>query len=75
MDALSPCFARGFISKGAVLCFDDWNVNRAIPTYGERRAWAELVDKFKIEASHSGDYSMAGTKFIIHSYQGVPPGD
>ena len=24
MDALVPCFERGFISKGAVFCFDDW---------------------------------------------------
>jgi O-methyltransferase len=72
MDALEPCFARGFISRGAVLCFDDWNANRAIPTVGERQAWKELVEKFEIEASSGGDYSVGGTRFIIHSYRGMP---
>jgi hypothetical protein len=73
MDALVPCFERGFISKGAVLCFDDWNCNEADPEAGERKAWADLVSRFKIVASHSGDYSIQGTKFIIHSYRGMKP--
>jgi O-methyltransferase len=75
MDALEPCFARGFVSEGAVLCFDDWNVNRSIPEHGERRAWSELVERFDIKASHSGDYAASGTKFIIHSYQGMRSDD
>ena len=73
MDALVPCFERGFISKGAVVCFDDWNCNEADPEAGERKAWADLVSRFKIVASHSGDYSIQGTKFIIHSYRGMKP--
>ncbi|BAM88517.1 conserved hypothetical protein [Bradyrhizobium oligotrophicum S58] len=73
MDALVPCFERGFISKGAVLCFDDWNCNEADPEAGERKAWADLVSRFDIVASHSGDYSIQGTKFIIHSYRGMKP--
>lgn len=72
MDALEPLFERGMISVGAILCFDDWNANRAIPTVGERRAWKELVEKFDIEASSGGDYSVGGTRFIIHSYRGIP---
>jgi hypothetical protein len=73
MDALVPCFERGFVSEGAVICFDEWSVNRAIPAYGERRAWAELVERFQIKASHCGDYAINGTKFIIHSYVGMLP--
>ncbi|MGC2778672.1 MAG: TylF/MycF/NovP-related O-methyltransferase [Bradyrhizobium sp.] len=73
MDALVPCFERGFISKGAVLCFDDWNCNEADPEAGERKAWTDLVSRFNIVASHSGDYSIQGTKFIIHSYSGMKP--
>ncbi|MGJ4906709.1 TylF/MycF/NovP-related O-methyltransferase [Bradyrhizobium oligotrophicum] len=73
MDALVPCFERGFISKGAVLCFDDWNCNEADPEAGERKAWADLVSRFDIVASHSGDYSIQGTKFIVHSYRGMKP--
>lgn len=75
IDALVPCFARGFVSRGAVLCFDDWNCNRSLPEYGERRAWAELVERFEIQASHCGDYSASGTKFIIHSYKGIHAAD
>jgi hypothetical protein len=75
IDALVPCFANGFISRGAVICFDDWNVNRSIPSHGERRAWTELVERFQIEASHSGDYAATGTKFIIHSYSGMSAAD
>jgi O-methyltransferase len=71
IDALVPCFERGFISKGAVICFDDWNCNEADPESGERKAWADLVSRFKIVASHSGDYSIQGTKFIVHSYRGM----
>jgi len=72
MDALAPCFERGFISKGAAICFDDWNCNEANPEAGERKAWADLVSRFEIVASHSGDYSIQGTKFIVHSYRGMP---
>ena len=72
MDALVPLFERGMISTGAVICFDDWNANRAIPTTGERQAWKELVEMFAIEASNSGDYSVGGTRFLIHSYRGIP---
>jgi O-methyltransferase len=73
MDALVPCFERGFISRGAAICFDDWNCNEADPEAGERKAWADLVNRFKIVATHSGDYSIQGTKFIIHSYRGMKP--
>ncbi len=72
MDALVPCFERGFISKGAAICFDDWNCNRADPEYGERKAWADLVKQFSIVATHSGDYSIQSTRFIVHSYRGMP---
>jgi hypothetical protein len=72
MDALVPCFERGFISKGAAICFDDWNCNQADPEYGERKAWADLVKRFSIVATHSGDYSIQSTRFIVHSYRGMP---
>jgi len=71
IDALEPCFANGYISPGAVFLFDDWNCNHADPACGERRAWAELVEKFNIKASFSGDYSELGSKLIVHSYDGI----
>ncbi len=72
MDALAPLFERGMVSTGAILCFDDWNANRAISQTGERRAWKELTERFEINASHCGDYACSGTRFIIHSYRGIP---
>jgi len=73
LDALSPCFARGLVSEGAAICFDDWNPNRASPRHGERRAWAELTSQFEIVASDYGPYSWGGHKFLIHSYKGIRP--
>lgn len=71
MDALTPCFERGFISRGAMLCFDDWNCNRADPSCGERAAWTDLVERFNIVAGNCGDYATAATRFVIHSYDGM----
>ncbi len=71
MDALVPCFQRGMVSEGAMIHFDDWNCNRASPDFGERRAWAELVERYGISASHCGDYSWHGHKLIVHAYKGM----
>jgi O-methyltransferase len=71
MDALVPCFERGMVSEGAMIHFDDWNCTRASPDFGERRAWAELVERYDIAASHCGDYSWHGHKLIVHSYNGM----
>ena len=71
MDALVPCFERGMVSEGAMIHFDDWNCNRASPAYGERRAWAELIDRYGIEASYCCDYSWHGHKLIVHAYKGM----
>jgi hypothetical protein len=71
IDALTPCFENGYVSKGAIICFDEWNSNQADPSYGERKAWSELVEKFGIVSSHCGDYGSISTRFIIHSYHGI----
>lgn len=68
MDCLTPLFARGQITQGAQLIFDDWNCNRADNRFGERRAWIELVEKFNIEPEELNHSSWAGTRFIIHGY-------
>jgi len=71
MDALMPCFERGFITDGAIICFDDWNCNKSSDAFGERRAWKELVEKYNIKFSHAGNYGWACTKMIIHSYDSI----
>ena len=69
MDALEPLFARGMVSEGAVLFFDDWNCNRSSQQMGERRAWRELCEKYRIDFHDGGDYSWGGHKLIVHEYQ------
>jgi O-methyltransferase len=47
---------RGFITEGAIICFDDSNCNQASDAFGERRAWIELAEKYNINFSHAGNY-------------------
>lgn len=68
MDALSGLFSRKLIAKGAYLFFDDYNCNRADPKFGERRAWAECIEKFNIQYSDAGEYGILSHKFIVHEY-------
>lgn len=69
LDALDPLFARGLVSEGALLLFDDWNCNRASPRYGQRRAWSELAARHAVEYSDEGGYAAAGHKLIVHGYR------
>lgn len=70
-DVLEHCFGGGVISPGAAVHFDDWDCNRADPRFGERRAWAEAVDRFAVEFSDCGQYGWGGRKFLVHAYRGV----
>src|SRR5204863_5482943 len=67
-DVLDGLLSRGMITDGASLYFDDWDCNTADPMLGERRAWAEMVEKYKIRFSDMGAYGMACHRFIVHSY-------
>lgn len=68
IDVLDPLFKRNQISPGAMILFDDWNCNAADPNLGEKKAFAEVVEKYKIQYSDAGSYGAACHKFIIHSY-------
>jgi hypothetical protein len=69
IDALGPLFARGQISKGAMICFDDWNCGQASPEHGERRAWRDLTERHRIVQSEWRSYSSMGKAFFIHGYR------
>lgn len=71
-EVLEHCFSRGLVSEGAAVFFDDWSCNRSSPELGERRAWAEVVERYGIRASDCGEYGGWGWKFIVHSYEGMP---
>lgn len=68
MDVLVPLFARGQVQKGAYIFFDDWSCNRGDPALGERRAWAECVERFHIEASDQCAYGIFARCFAVHDY-------
>ena len=69
IDVLDNLFHAGMISEGALLLFDDWNCNKASNAFGERRAWAECVEKYHVHYSDEGSYGWASHKFIIHDYR------
>jgi hypothetical protein len=68
IDVLDPIFERGMLSSGAVILFDDYDCNRADNDFGERRAWREMVEKYKINFSDGGSYGIACHWFLVHSY-------
>ena len=70
IDALDPLFKRGQITRGAVLCFDDWTCNRASSAFGEQRAFSELSERYSIRFSPWGHYTWGGARFIVHDYAG-----
>ncbi|MCR9219893.1 MAG: TylF/MycF family methyltransferase [Alphaproteobacteria bacterium] len=72
MDCMVPLFEKGLISRGCAVCFDDWMCNQADPAFGERKAFAELAERFDIRCSDWGAYTWSGARFIIHDYNGCP---
>ena len=65
-EVLDYLLAHGHVADGALLFFDDWNCNRASPRFGQRKAWAEIVNKYALEHSDAGEYAMLGHKFFVH---------
>lgn len=71
-DVLDYCFSRGLVQEGTAIYFDDWNCNKASPRFGERKAWAETVEKYAVDYSDGREYGWTGKRFIVHSYQRSP---
>jgi len=74
IDVLDTLFAAGMVSNGATIFFDDWDCNAASPDLGERRAWREVCERYKISYSDCGSYSFASHRVIVHCY-GSSPGN
>jgi len=68
IDVLENLFKNRQVSNGAIILFDDWNSNAANPSFGERRAFNEVCEKYKIKFSDAGSYGSSCQRFIIHSY-------
>lgn len=65
-EVLERLFSQRLMAEGSVLFFDDWNCNRSSPSFGQRRAWRETVQKYGVVHSDCGDYAVLGHKFIVH---------
>ena len=68
-DVLNGLFSRAMIWPGAYVYFTGYDCNAANPKHGERLAWAEAVERFKIEFSDQGTYGISGHRFIVHGYR------
>jgi len=68
MDVLDFLFSHRRVADGALLFFDDWNCNGASPEFGERKAWREIVEKYRVHYSDEGPYALFSHKFIVHEY-------
>lgn len=66
IEVLDRLFAIDAFSDGCALYFDDWYCNRGNPKWGEQRAWAEMVAKYKPAFTDWGPYATVGHRFIIH---------
>lgn len=69
-EVLAHVFEHQMVSDGCLILFDDWDCNNASPSFGERKAWREITDRFHVVASDDGAYGWAGHKFRVHSYLG-----
>lgn len=68
-EVLDYLFGHKIISNGCAILFDDSNCSFASNEFGERRAWREMVKRYKIEFSDGGWYGWAGWRFIVHGYE------
>jgi len=56
------------LQDGTILMFDDWNCNRANPAFGQRRAFAEFLQRNtgRWTTSHYLNYGFNCAAFILH---------
>jgi O-methyltransferase len=66
MDVLDRLFAIDAFSDGCAIFFDDWYCNRGSPDFGEQKAWADCIAKFKPRYTDWGPYATVGRRFIVH---------
>jgi Macrocin-O-methyltransferase (TylF) len=69
IDCLDYLFKNRMIVRGAIILFDDWYCNASSNLHGERKAWAELVERYEISAENLGCYAWGGNKFIVQQYR------
>jgi len=71
IDILDPIFERRMLSNGAVILFNSYDCNRADNDFGDRKAWLEMVEKYKIDFSDGSSYGVSSHWFLVHGYVSV----
>ena len=68
LDVLDHLFSNEMFSDGCLLAFDDWLCNRASPDFGQQRAWAECLKKYKPKYLDVGSQGVGYSRrhFILH---------
>lgn len=67
VQVLQALYRMNALQDGCVLMFDDWNLNKASPRFGERRAFQEFLDgQDQFTASPFFTYGFNGAVFILH---------
>ncbi|WP_280117654.1 TylF/MycF/NovP-related O-methyltransferase [Pseudoalteromonas xiamenensis] len=67
-DALEYLFSHQCLPTGSVLMFDDWSCNKNSPLYGQQKAWADIVEKFNVQATDRGYYGIGSHVKVIIDY-------
>src|SRR5262249_47944712 len=65
-QVLDYLFAHEHLSDGCALYFDDWYCNRGSPSFGQQRAFAEVMRKHEVRITDWGAYGTLGRRFIAH---------
>ena len=64
---LDRLLGHGRLPDGALVCFDDWNLNRANNRYGQRRALVEAARRHpQVELEPWLSYGWHGQAFVTH---------
>jgi hypothetical protein len=63
---LDHLFTHKHLSDGCQLLFDDFLENRMSKKLGQRRAWAECLQKHNVDFTDLGPYGRASWRFVIH---------
>ena len=65
-QVLDRLLGHDHLSDGCALFFDDWYCNRGNPKWGERKAFADIGDKYDIRITDMGPYGVVGHRFLVH---------
>lgn len=70
VEVLTGLYRMDALQDGCVIMFDDWNLNKASPNYGERRAFDEfLAAQDRYAATPFFTYGFNGAAFFLHDRQ------